>query len=218
MEEKASLLIIFMIPHLSDSRKPLISQIRCKVKTFSTISSINSQKLLLFAANLSFLLTFLQEYAKNKRKIVAIAFGSSKENLYLCLQITEENMEWLKITTNSEIIRIPTDEIIFIKGDGNYSDIFLANGKKENVISQLHDLMDKLTALNYSPFYRVGKSLIINRDYIFKVNPGLQRIILSNSRLEKDILIKASKDALKNLKEKLETEEELTLEKEGGNS
>ena len=54
--------------------------------------------------------------------------------------------------------------------------------------------------------------------YIFKVNPGLQRIILSNSRLEKDILIKASKDALKNLKEKLETEEELTLEKEGGNS
>lgn len=96
---------------------------------------------------------------------------------------------------------------------------------KENVISQLHDLMDKLTVLNYNPFYRVGKSLIINRDYIFKVNPGLQRIILSNSRLEKDILIKASKDALKNLKEKLETEtEELTLakelitEKEGGNS
>lgn len=44
-------------------------------------------------------------------------------------------MEWLKITTNSEIIRIPTDEIIFIKGDGNYFDIFLANGKKENVIS-----------------------------------------------------------------------------------
>ena len=127
-------------------------------------------------------------------------------------------MEWLKITTNSEIIRIPTDEIIFIKGDGNYSDIFLANGKKENVISQLHDLMDKLTTLNYNPFYRVGKSLIINRDYVFKVNPGLQRIILSNSLLEKDILIKASKDALKNLKEKLETEEELTLEKEGGNS
>ena len=109
-------------------------------------------------------------------------------------------MEWLKITTNSEIIRIPTVEIIFIKGDGNYSDIFLANGKKENVISQLHDLMDKLTVLNYNPFYRVGKRLIINRDYIFKVNPGLQRIILSNSRLEKDILIKASKDALKKLK------------------
>ena len=128
-------------------------------------------------------------------------------------------MEYLTLTNSTEIIRIASEDIVFIKGDGNYSDIFLANGKKENVISQLHDLMDKLTALNYSPFYRVGKSLIINRDYVFKVNPGLQRIILSNSRLEKDILIKASKDALKILKEKLETEEkELTLEKEGGNS
>ena len=96
MEEKASLLIIFMISHLSDSfmifhfliaGNCLFSQIRCKVKTFSTISSINSQKLLLFAANLSFLLTFLQEYAENWRKIVAITFGSSKENLYLCLQL-----------------------------------------------------------------------------------------------------------------------------------
>ena len=80
MEEKASLLIIFMIPHLLIAGNCLFSQIRCKVKTFSTISSINSQKLLLFAANLSFLLTFLQEYAKNKRKIVAKDFVSSVFN------------------------------------------------------------------------------------------------------------------------------------------
>ena len=69
-----------MIPHLSDGENCLSSQIRCKVKTFSTISSINSQKLLLFAANLSFLLTFLQEYAENWRKIVAKNFGSSVFN------------------------------------------------------------------------------------------------------------------------------------------
>jgi len=36
----------------------LSSQIRCKVKAFSTKSSINPQKLLLFAAFFSFLLTF----------------------------------------------------------------------------------------------------------------------------------------------------------------
>ena len=120
-------------------------------------------------------------------------------------------MEW--ITTNSEIIRIPSDEIVFIKGDGNYSNIFLSNGKKENVISQLHNVMDKLSDFDYCPFYRVGKSLIVNRDFIFKVNPGLQKLILSNSRLEKDILITASKEALKDLKEKLENEG-----KKGGNS
>ena len=104
MEEQASLLIIFMIPHFSDSfmifhfqiaGNCLFSQIRCKVKTFSTISSINSQKLLLFAANLSFLLTFLPEYAKNKRKIVAIAFGSSKEECKHPHKKYQEIVPWI---------------------------------------------------------------------------------------------------------------------------
>ena len=104
MEEKASLLIIFMISHLSDSfmifhflitGNCLFSQIRCKVKTFSTISSINSQKLLLFAANLSFLLTFLQEYAENWRKIVAIAFGCSKEECKHPHKKYQEIVPWI---------------------------------------------------------------------------------------------------------------------------
>lgn len=95
-----------------------------------------------------------------------------------------ENMEWLKITTNSEIIRFQPMRSFSSKAMETTPTYSLPMAK-ENVISQLHDLMDKLTALNYSPFYRVGKSLIINRDYIFKVNPGLQRIILSNSRLKR---------------------------------
>ena len=136
-----------------------------------------------------------------------------KKTCIFVLKFAIFSMEWLKITTNSEIIRIPSDEIVFIKGDGNYSNIFLSNGKKENVISQLHNVMDKLSDFDYCPFYRVGKSLIVNRDFIFKVNPGLQKLILSNSRLEKDILITASKEALKDLKEKLENEG-----KKGGNS
>lgn len=117
-------------------------------------------------------------------------------------------MEWLKITTNSEIIRIPTDEIVFIKGDRNYSNIYLCNGKEENVLTQLHDIMDKLSLIDASPFFRVGKSFIVNKNFIFKVNPGLQKLLLSSSKLEKDILLKVSKEALKTLKE--------TLEKEGG--
>lgn len=118
-------------------------------------------------------------------------------------------MEWLSISTISEIIRIPTDEIVFIKGDGNYSDIHLQNGKVENVLAQLHCLNDKLSSITNSPFHRVGKSFIINKNFIYKVCPNLQRLILSNSKLEGDIHLKMSKEALKDLKDK--------LEKEGGN-
>ena len=117
-------------------------------------------------------------------------------------------MNWLKITNNIEIIRIPTDDIVFIKGDGNYSDIYLCNGKQENISCQLGGLMSKLSEVDDSTFYRVGKSFIVNKNFIFKVNPGLQKLLLSNSRMEKDIQLKVSKEALKNLKE--------LLEKEGG--
>ena len=84
-----------MITHFLIAGNSLFSQIRCKVKTFSTISSINSQKLLLFAANLSFLLTFLQEYAENWRKIVAIAFGSSKEECKHPHKKYQEIVPWI---------------------------------------------------------------------------------------------------------------------------
>lgn len=70
--------------------------------------------------------------------------------------------------------------------------------------------MDKLLTTDGAPFYRVGKSFIVNKNFIFKVTPGLQKLLLSSSRLEKNIQLKVSKEALKTLKEH--------LEKEGGNS
>lgn len=115
-------------------------------------------------------------------------------------------MEYLTLTNSTEIIRIASDDIVFIKGDGNYSDIYLSNGKAENVTYQLHGLMAKLEKFTYCPFHRVGKSLIVNKDYIFKVNPGLQKLILASSNLYDDIHIKASKEVLKELKDKLEKE------------
>ena len=44
-------------------------------------------------------------------------------------------MEYLTLTNSTEIIRIASEDIVFIKGDGNYSDIYLSNGKAENVSS-----------------------------------------------------------------------------------
>ena len=50
---------------------------------------------MLFAANLSFLLTFLQEYAEKWRKIVAIAFGSSKEECKHPHKKYQEIVPWI---------------------------------------------------------------------------------------------------------------------------
>ncbi|MDE6561280.1 MAG: hypothetical protein K2K75_07870 [Muribaculaceae bacterium] len=46
-------------------------------------------------------------------------------------------MEWLKIVTSSELVRISTDEILYILADGNYCDIMLANGTTAKMTFQL---------------------------------------------------------------------------------
>lgn len=57
-------------------------------------------------------------------------------------------------------------------------------------------------------FIRIGKSLIVNRDFIAFIHPVRQKMILSDCRSFRHE-VSASKDALKALKELLEKEETL---------
>ena len=47
-------------------------------------------------------------------------------------------MEWLRISTSTELVRVATDEIVFVRADGNYSDLVLTNGKSRKMTFQLH--------------------------------------------------------------------------------
>lgn len=46
-------------------------------------------------------------------------------------------MEWLNISTSIELVRVQTDDIVFIQADGNYSDMHLFNGKSHTMTFKL---------------------------------------------------------------------------------
>lgn len=49
-------------------------------------------------------------------------------------------MEWLRISTSTELVRVVTDEIVYVRADGNYSDFVLTNGKVERrAIGRIED-------------------------------------------------------------------------------
>ena len=52
-------------------------------------------------------------------------------------------------------------------------------------------------------FIRVGKSLIENKKYIYVINISTQELLLSGSRLSVEFKLRASKDALKELKDQI---------------
>lgn len=131
-----------------------------------------------------------------------------ERNIFVTLpQIKFKNkMEWLKISTSTELVRVQTEDIVFVQADGNYSDVYLFNGKPRKMTFKLHFFDEVFQKLKDNVFVRVGKSLIVNKNYIHVINLTTQELMLSGSRLRGDFMLKASKEALKELKAQMEQE------------
>ena len=116
-------------------------------------------------------------------------------------------MEWLRISTSTELVRVATDEIVYVRADGNYSDLVLTNGKSRKMTFQLHFFDEVFQQLQNNMFTRVGRSLIVNKRYIHVINLTEQILIFSGQQIKGDIKpVNVSRDALKQLKELLENE------------
>ena len=88
-------------------------------------------------------------------------------------------MEWLRISTSTELVRVATDEIVYVRADGNYSDLVLTNGKSRKMTFQLHFFDEVFQQLQNNVFTKVGRSLIVNKRYIHVINLTEQILIYS---------------------------------------
>lgn len=107
------------------------------------------------------------------------------------------------ITTSNELIRIYPERIVYISSDGNYS-VMVLHDKTEHLfsfnLSHFQQILEEQMKAEASVFIRIGKSLIINRNYIYKINIGKQTLIMSDMKLANSFTLSASKEALKQLK------------------
>lgn len=116
-------------------------------------------------------------------------------------------MEWLKISTSTELVRVATNEIVYVRADGNYSDLMLTNGKKRKMTFQLHFFDEVFQLLRNNVFVRVGRSLIVNKRYIHVVNLTDQMLVFGGQTITGEIApVQVSRDSLKQLKQLLEEE------------
>ena len=82
------------------------------------------------------------------------------------------------------MIRVAEDEIVYVKADGNYSDLVLINGRSYKIVYQLHKFEEKFKNLQHSDqFIRVGRSLIVNWKYVQVINLVDQTIIFGGKHL-----------------------------------
>jgi len=110
-------------------------------------------------------------------------------------------MEWIKIATSSELVRVSTDEIAYVEADGNYSDLHLFNGKCHKMTFKLHFFAETFERLHHNTFARVGRSLIVNKKYVYIINLIEKKLVLSGLNLRDEYKLTASKESLGELKE-----------------
>ena len=115
-------------------------------------------------------------------------------------------MEKLKISTSVGLFRVPTEDIAYIEASGNYCDVHLFNGEAVTMTFQLHYFVEALSKLKQNFFTRVGKSLIVNKNFVYAINVTSQDLRLMDHRMNQNFKLKASKEALKELKTVLEQE------------
>ena len=111
-------------------------------------------------------------------------------------------MAKLFFNTRDELKCIETDLVAFAKADGNYSKVVYITGKEITLTFGITKLEAILKDNNdkRNRFVRIGRSIIINHFYLFRIEPLKQTLILSDGG-QSDIRISLPKQTLKAYKE-----------------
>lgn len=111
------------------------------------------------------------------------------------------------ISKGAELLRIPTNCLMYVSSDGNYSNVVSVDNKTCLVtyqLGQIEDAINEQLGDNGMIFLRLGRGLIINTEYIYRIDVTKQSLILSDFHGSFHELT-ASKEVLTKLKAYIES-------------
>ncbi|OYP67396.1 LytTR family transcriptional regulator DNA-binding domain-containing protein [Prevotella sp. P2-180] len=115
--------------------------------------------------------------------------------------------KYILLSNSNTLIKIPIECLVCIMSDGSYSIVSLIDRTTYTFSFNLHSFeifLESQLGLESQKFIRVGKSLIVNSEYIFSIDIQKQEIVLSDHEMRIKLHQKASKEALKELKSIIE--------------
>lgn len=93
-------------------------------------------------------------------------------------------MRKLCLTSRDELVIIDLNKVAYMEADGNYTSVFMIEGAKLMLSFGLGKMEDYLKGSmdvgEPSPFMRLGRKLIINENYLFRISVTRQKLVLSD--------------------------------------
>jgi len=122
-----------------------------------------------------------------------------------------QNQAVLTIKNKSEVIYLPLSNVLYFQADGNYCNIYFADGSVLNTLTyqraEIARMMDEqLQEEKRRDFVILGKSYLINKKYVLRIQPSRQLLTFQVNRFgtTKKISIKATAKALNLLVQHIE--------------
>jgi DNA-binding LytR/AlgR family response regulator len=116
--------------------------------------------------------------------------------------------KYLIIKTRDEFLRIRLHDILYFEADRNYTKLLLSEGLQFTFainIGKIEEMFQTQYLDSQSILIRVGKSFIVNKNYILQINlPKQKLLLLTPGGKPRELIV--SKEPLKALKDMLEQE------------
>jgi len=115
---------------------------------------------------------------------------------------------YLIIKTRDEFLRLRINDILYLEADRNYTKLLLTEGIQFTFainLGKIEEMLERQAQDSKSILLRVGKSYIINKNYILQINlPKQKLLMLTPGGKPRELVI--PKEPLKVLKDMLEQE------------
>lgn len=117
----------------------------------------------------------------------------------------------LTIKNKSEVVYLQLDQVLYFQADGNYCNVFFADGSVLNTLAcqraEIARMIQEQVDEEYGRrFVLLGKSYLVNINYVLRVQPGrlLLTFNVNRSGTLNKLCLKASRQALSQFVSKVE--------------
>jgi DNA-binding LytR/AlgR family response regulator len=112
--------------------------------------------------------------------------------------------KYVYFNSRDTLFRIALSRIVYFEAEKNYTTLCLNNGQKLVFtfgLGAMKDYLESSMKEDARIFVRIGKSVIVNMNYVYKIDLLKQNLQLYDSVTQQTFTLPAAKGALKELKE-----------------
>lgn len=108
------------------------------------------------------------------------------------------NKTIIRVTTGrNEYMNIDIDDILYLKADGNYTEIFLISNNKITIYKNLKKTVEEI--INTDTFIKVKRNIIVNTNNIIKLNTSKKAYILLKNNIKRTPSVRLKRNIINTL-------------------